>query len=256
MCPPDQPQHQDVLLIDDREDRVVVTLNRPSARNAINLEMIDSLHQVCAELERSPRFLVLRGSGGVFAAGADIRELRERGRLDALRGINSSLFERVARLPMPTVAVVDGAAIGGGGELAYACDFRIGTALTRFGNPEPGLGILAAAGACWRLTALIGEARAKEVLLTGRILKPDEALSWGLLTRLVDEGDDLDDVVDTFVGRMSAMDELALRLTKLVLHTPRDAHPVMDNVAQAVLFETQEKRDRMDAFLGKTGEQR
>jgi enoyl-CoA hydratase len=244
-----------VLLVDRRDDRLVVTLNRPAARNAINLEMIDALHEVCDGLERHPQILVLEGKGGVFAAGADIRELRERGRLDALRGINSTLFDRVARLPMPTVAVVDGAAIGGGAELAYACDFRIGTASTRFGNPEPGLGILAAAGATWRLAALLGEARAKEVLLAGRVLKPDEALSWGLLSRLVGEADDLAEVVDGFVSRMSAMDPLALRLTKLVLHMPRDAHPVIDNVAQAVLFETQEKRDRMDGFLNRTGNQ-
>lgn len=233
-----------------------MTLNRPEARNAINLEMVDALHEVCADLERTPRILVLAGSGGIFAAGADIAELRERGRADALRGINSSLFDRVARLPLPTVAVVDGAAIGGGAELAYACDFRIGTARTRFGNPEPGLGILAAAGACLRLVTLIGEPRAKEILLAGRILKPDEAFAVGLLTSVVAEGESVEAAVDAFLARMSGMDPLALRLTKLVMQAPREAHPAIDNVAQAVLFETQEKRDRMDAFLAKAGRPR
>lgn len=239
------------LIVEERDDHLKVTLNRPQVRNAINLELVGALHDVCGRLEADPQVLVLAGEPGIFAAGADIAELRERGRLDALRGINSTLFDRIAKLPMPTVAVVDGPAIGGGAELAYACDFRIGTPRARFGNPEVGLGIIAAAGACWRLGELVGEPLAKEILLAGRILNAEEAFAAHLMTRLVAE-DDLVDAVATFVSLLGRAEPLALRLTKTALQTPRDAHPLMDNVVQAILFETEAKRLRMTNFLDRS----
>src|SRR5579875_927299 len=105
------------VVVDDRApDRVRVVLDRPGTRNAIGRETVDALHDVCAALEREPRVLVLSGAGGVFASGADIRELRERRRDDALAGINSRLFDRIAALPLPVIAVVDGWALGGGAE--------------------------------------------------------------------------------------------------------------------------------------------
>jgi enoyl-CoA hydratase len=217
-------------------------------RNAIDAAMVADLHTVCAELERHPRVLVLTGGGGVFAAGADIRELRERNREDALAGINSGLFDRIARLPMPTIAAIDGPALGGGAELAYACDFRVATSRARFGNPETGLGIMAAAGACWRLRELVGEPLAKEVLLAGRILTADEARHAGLVNELVPE-EQLLAAADRLADRILKSAPLALRLTKLALAAPPGAHPRFDDVAQAVLFETEEKRRRMTAFL-------
>src|SRR4051794_15472400 len=113
------------LLLERREDRVVVTLNRPDKRNAIDADTVDALHTICAELEREPRLMLLTGgSDGIFAAGADIAQLRSRGRLDALAAINQGLFARIRALPLPTLAAVDGPALGGGAELAYACDLR------------------------------------------------------------------------------------------------------------------------------------
>src|SRR5258708_39755228 len=106
--------------------------------------MVRELHEVCAALEERPRLLLITGDGGTFAAGADIAELRERGRDEALRGINSRLFDRIARLPLPAVAAVDGPALGGGAELAYACDLRLATPAASFRHPEPCLSILAA----------------------------------------------------------------------------------------------------------------
>ena len=151
-------------------DRLVVLLNRPEVRNAIDQDMVDELHRVCAALEREPKVLIIAGSDGVFASGADISQLRERRRDDALQGINSTIFVRIAKLPMPVIAALDGFCLGGGAELAYAADFRIGTPGVRIGNPETGLGILAAAGASWRLKELVGEPVAKEILLAGVVL--------------------------------------------------------------------------------------
>ncbi|MFC6715860.1 enoyl-CoA hydratase/isomerase family protein [Branchiibius cervicis] len=236
------------VLLEQSGDRVVVRLNRPQARNAIDQEMVDALHSVCAGLEADPRIALIIGEGGTFAAGADIAALRDRRRAEALRGINSAVFDRIRRLPMPTVALIDGYALGGGAELAYACDFRIGTPMVKIGNPETGLGILAAAGATWRLAELVGEPLAKEILLAGRVLGADEALAVRLVTEVV-EADDLLPAGHRLADRIARNAPLAVQLTKRVFHAPREAHPLIDDIAQAVLFETQDKHDRMTAFL-------
>lgn len=238
----------EVLLVEEQTDRVVLRLNRPEARNAIDLSLVNALHDACAELEQNPRVALIVGSGGNFAAGADIRQLRDRTHSDALAGINSRIFDRIRRLPLPVVALVDGYALGGGAELAYACDFRIGTPRTKFGNPEPGLGIVAAAGALWRLRELVGEPLAKEILLAGRILDADESLQVRLLNRVA-EPEDLEDAGHELVDRVVKQSALALRLTKQLFHAPSEAHPLIDDIAQAVLFETQDKHDRMTNFL-------
>ncbi len=236
------------LQVEEHDDRVLVRLNRPEAKNAIDRQMVDELHQVCALLEQTPRIALITGSGGNFAAGADIAQLRDRRRDDALAGINSGIFDRVRRLPMPVIGLLDGYVLGGGAELAYACDFRIGTPDVRIGNPEPGLGILAAAGASWRLVELVGEPVAKEILLAGRVLKADEAQQLHLLTEVVD-ADGLLEAGNALADRIAAQGALAIRLSKAVFHAPREAHPFIDDLAQAVLFETEEKHDRMTAFL-------
>ncbi|MFI7602052.1 enoyl-CoA hydratase/isomerase family protein [Actinoplanes sp. NPDC049681] len=242
----------DTLQIEELDDRVVVTLRRPGSHNAINAAMVRELHDVCGMLEERPRLLLLTGDGGTFAAGADIAELRERGREQALQGINSRLFDRIARLPLPTLAAVDGWALGGGAELAYACDLRIASPTAVFGNPEPGLGILAAAGACWRLRDLVGASVAKQVLLAGRRLDAEDACRLGLVAEVVPAGDLLKRA-HALLDRMARSGPLALRLTKLVADAP-GGHPVTDDLAQAILFESDDKRSRMDAFLA--GERR
>jgi enoyl-CoA hydratase len=238
------------LQVESLEDRVVATLNRPEARNAIDAELVASLHELCARLERGDKALILTGGGDIFAAGADIRQLRDRTSYDALAGINSGIFDRIAALPVPTVAAVGGPAIGGGAELAYACDFRVVTPTTRFANPEAQLGIMAAAGACWRLQELVGEPLAKEVLLAGGFVSAETALAKGLANEIV-EPEELLPAAHRWVDRTQRSAPLALRLTKAALRAPRSSHPVFDNVAQAILFETEEKRSRMDAFLNK-----
>ncbi|SEH00181.1 enoyl-CoA hydratase [Nonomuraea solani] len=236
------------LIVEEAADRVVWRLDRPEVRNAIDRELVAALHEACAAVEEEPRVVLLTGEGPAFAAGADIAQLRERRRDDALRGINSKIFDRIHRLPMPTIALIDGYALGGGAELAYACDFRIGTPSARIGNPETDLGIIAAAGAAWRLAELVGEPLAKEILLAGRVLTADEARAVHLLNDVVEPADLLA-AGHRLADRIAARAPLATRLTKAVFHAPRGAHPFVDDVAQAILFETEEKRTRMTAFL-------
>ncbi|WP_102157324.1 enoyl-CoA hydratase/isomerase family protein [Zhihengliuella halotolerans] len=249
------------LLLTETDDRLDVRLHRPEVRNAIDQAMVDELHAVCAHLESTPKILILAGTAsqppteenpkgvkGIFASGADIAQLRERRRDDALAGINSTLFDRIAKLPMPVIAALDGYALGGGAELAYAADFRIGTPELRLGQPETGLGIMAAAGATWRLKELVGEPLAKEILLAGKILTGEDCLRVGLITDLV-PGDELIDAARALAGRIGAQDRLAVRLTKSVFHAPREAHPMIDTLAQGMLFESEEKFRRMQDFL-------
>ncbi|WP_435743385.1 enoyl-CoA hydratase/isomerase family protein [Microbacterium sp. PMB16] len=238
----------DALRIDERDDRIVATLDRPEVRNAIDQAMVDELHALCERLERSPRLLILHGAGGVFASGADIAQLRDRTSADARQSINATVFDRIRRLPMPVIAAVDGYALGGGAELAYAADIRIGTDRVRFGNPETGLGIIAAAGATWRLPEIVGHARASELLLTGRVIDGPEALMWGLLSAL-HAPDDLLPAAHALADRIAANDARATELTKRLLLTASAEHLALVGEIQAELFDSDEKRRRMTAFL-------
>jgi enoyl-CoA hydratase/carnithine racemase len=238
----------ETLVVTRSADRVVVQLNRPEVRNAINRQMVDELHQLCAELEVQPRILIITGSDGVFASGADIAELRERTSADALAGINTMLFIRVSELPMPVIAAIDGYALGGGAELAYAADFRIGTPAVKLGNPETGLGIIAPAGALWRLPELVGEPLAKEMLLAGRILGAEEALAAHLLTRVVEPGELLA-AAHALADEIAAKSVAATIQTKAIMRVDRGRHPQIDLNAQAVLFDSDDKRRRMTDFL-------
>lgn len=241
-------EYRSLLVDTDAADRLHIRLNRPESKNAINQTMVDELHAVCSDLEQRPRVLILSGTGGVFASGADIAELRERRSDDALAGINSALFVRIAALPLPVIAAIDGWALGGGAELAYAADFRVASTTARIGNPEVSLGIAAAAGASWRLAELVGEPLAKEILLAGRILTAEEALAVRLVTEL-HHADALIDAAHALADRITVADSLALQSTKALMRAPRDAHPQLDNEMQAVLFESEQKFARMTAFL-------
>jgi enoyl-CoA hydratase len=246
---PDWARGFSSLTVEERPDRLVVTLARPERRNAIDGWMVDELHAVCAELERAPRLLLLTGGAdGVFAGGADIAQLRERGRIEALAAINQGVFARILALPLPTLAAIDGPALGGGAELAYACDLRICTDRAYFGQPEVRLGILAGAGATYRLPSLVGEGLAKELLFTGRRLAADEALAVRLVSR-VTPPDELIDAAHAMLDEVSKGSHLALRLTKAAVDAPEAAHPQLELLSQAILFEDDEKHARMTAFL-------
>ncbi|WP_139416072.1 enoyl-CoA hydratase/isomerase family protein [Agromyces laixinhei] len=236
------------LLVERRGDRVVATLNRAEKRNAIDQATIDALHVLCAELEAVPRTLILTGADGVFASGADIAELRERRADDARAGINANAFVRLALLPMPVIAALDGYALGGGAELAYAADIRIATPELKIGNPETGLGIIAAAGASWRLKEIVGDARAIELLLTGRTIGAAEALEIGLVSGLHPAAELLA-AAHAIADRIARNDRAATIATKRVFRAPRPEHPAVDLAEQAVLFESPEKLRRMTEFL-------
>jgi enoyl-CoA hydratase/carnithine racemase len=237
------------LRITESDGVVEVVLDRPAQRNAIDARMVAELHAVCEALEHHPRLAIITGGAdGVFAGGADIAQLRERGRDDALAGINLRLFDRVRALPMPTIAAVDGYALGGGAELAYACDLRIVTPRTAFGQPEPRLGIIAGAGATYRLVRLVGESVAKQVLLGGVQISAARALELGLVHSIVEPARLLAAARD-LAAQMLQSSGIALRMTKLAVDAAPEAHPQLELAIQAMLFEDDEKYRRMSEFL-------
>ncbi len=235
-----------------------ITLHRPEVRNAIDLAMVEEIHAALADLEARDEVhaLVFAGAGGkAFASGADVAELRERRRDDAMKGINGTLFARVERFPRPTVAAVVGYALGGGCELALACDFRIAGASSRFGQPEVTLGIMAGAGGTRRLPALVGPAQARRLLYTGQVIDAAEALRIGLVDRVVPD-DAVPAAVEEWLAPVLAAAPEAVRATKRSLlawshGAQEDALAFLDKEAQAALFEHPDKFARMDAFLAK-----
>lgn len=250
--------HFQALKVSSLQDGEIILaqLHRPEVRNAIDHTMVTELHELCSELEENPRILIIAGcttdkGRGIFASGADIAQLKQRTRQDALRGINNMIFQRIAELPLPVIAAVDGFALGGGLELALAADFRVATAEAKFGQPEAGLGIMAAAGGTWRLRAAVGQTLAREILLAGRILSGEEALDYHLVTSLHEPAQLLEAATE-LAQKIAKQDPLAIQITKSVLAMPESAHPHVDNIAQAILFESPAKHQRMQAFLDRS----
>ncbi len=167
----------------------VLTLDRPEALNALSFALIERISEALVEVDRSDaRALVIVGSGErAFCAGADIAELTGRSLADQKRGaeLGQATFARLDRLRIPSIAVLQGYAFGGGLELALACTFRVATAQAKLGLPEVKLGLIPGYGGTQRLPRLIGEARAMEMILTGRTVAGEEALAIGLVNRIV-----------------------------------------------------------------------
>lgn len=226
-----------------------IGLNRPDKRNALDRAMVDEFAAALREARSTPCVLVVHSTTpGIFAAGADIAELRNRNADDALMAINAGLFEQLEAHRWPTIAAIDGPALGGGCELALACDFRVATSRAVFAQPELALGIMAGAGANWRLAQLVGIGTARRMLFAGARLDAPAALAAGLIEEIVEDVDAAAQVLGSAIATRSWR---ALELTKLALRSQRPATTTFDIAAQALLFDTEEKTQRMNAFLNK-----
>uniref|UniRef100_UPI003B3B91DF enoyl-CoA hydratase/isomerase family protein n=1 Tax=Nakamurella sp. TaxID=1869182 RepID=UPI003B3B91DF len=238
-----------VVRLQRRGPVTLLGLDRPARHNALDQAMVDDIDRVLLEIRSTPTVLVVHSTTpGIFAAGADIAELIERDADAALRGINAGLFDRIEAHRWPTVAAVDGPAFGGGCELALACDLRVGSPQARFAQPELGLGILAGAGANWRLPQAVGLPLARRMLYTGHVLDAEAARAAGLLDEIHPAAALLDRAIALAEG-IAQRPWRALELTKLALRAHRPATTSLDIVAQAVLFDGPDKRARMGSFL-------
>jgi enoyl-CoA hydratase len=235
--------------IEVRDEGVIrwIGLNRPDKRNAIDQATTNAFSAALDDARRQPCVLIVHSTApGIFAAGADIAELRERDADGALLAINAGLFEKLEAHRWPTIAAVDGPALGGGCELALACDFRIASPRAYFAQPELSLGILAGAGGNWRLAQAAGQQVARRMLYAGARLTAAEAVAAGLADELAD---DPPAAAVALAGKITQQSWRALELTKLALRSHRPATTTFDVAAQALLFGSQDKYDRMTAFL-------
>jgi enoyl-CoA hydratase/carnithine racemase len=205
----------DLVLIDRHADGVAtLTLNRPPM-NALSQALLRELRDAALALtdDAAVKAVVVRSAGKAFAAGADISEF---GDADAARRIGATFreaFDAVAAIPRPVIAAVNGFALGGGMELALACDLRIASERARLGQPEILLGIIPGAGGTQRLPRLVGPARAKELVWSGRQVGADEALATGLVDRLAPP-DQLDDAARAWAAELAAGAVVAMGLAK------------------------------------------
>src|SRR5690348_7055538 len=226
-----------------------IGLNRPDKRNAIDQATSDAFSAALDDARKEPCVLIVHSTTpGVFAAGADIAELRDRDADGALLAINAGLFEKLEAHRWPTIAAIDGAALGGGCELALACDLRVASDQAFFAQPEPSLGIIAGAGGNWRLAQAAGQQVARRLLYTGARLSAAEALAAGLVDEVAK---DPSAAAAAMAGKIARQSWRALELTKLALRIHRPATTTFDVAAQALLFGSQDKYDRMTAFLNR-----
>jgi enoyl-CoA hydratase len=233
-----------------------LTVNRPDVRNALDGATVAEMHQALEEVRaaRAPVLIVTGAGSHAFVSGADINAIRERRRDDALASINSRLMAAVEAHDSVTIAAVNGYALGGGCELALACDLRIAAVNAVFGQPEPAIGIIPGAGATQRLPRIVGLGRAKEMILTGARWDARQALAYGLVSEVVPLADLLPSA-RAMAERVLSLGPLAVRLSKLALNAsmqmPLGAGLLYESTAQAITFESRDKEEGTAAFLEK-----
>jgi len=233
-----------------------LTVNRPQARNALDTDTVEELHRALDEVRQAgATVLIVTGAGDkAFVSGADINAIRARSRADALASINSRLMSAVENHEAVTIAAVNGYALGGGCELALACDLRVASETAVFGLPEPTLGIIPGAGGTQRLPRIVGLGRAKEMILTGARWDAQQALAAGLVSEVVPAAELLA-AARRLAERVLALGPLAVRLAKMALNAssqmPLAAGLVYESTAQAITFDSKDKMEGTTAFLEK-----
>lgn len=244
------------IRVEVEEDGVaVLTFDRPAVRNALHLPMNHEIRAALGELATRDdvRALILTGAGDrAFVSGADIAELRDRTGEVALAAHNARLCDAIEAFPRPTIAAIQGYALGGGCEVALACDLRVAGRGSRLGQPEVSLGIIPAAGGTWRLPRIVGMARAKELIYTAAIIDAEEAGRIGLVNHVVDEGFALSKARE-LARAIASNSAIAVRLAKVAIDAGRESSQQtglsLEALAQAVLYDDDEKMRRMTGFL-------
>jgi enoyl-CoA hydratase len=243
--------------VDISESIATLTVDRPEVKNALDRDTVNDVRAALLALAADAEVgvLILTGAGeSAFVSGADINDIRARGRDDGLAAINSSLFAEIERFARPTIAAVNGYALGGGCELALACDIRIAAETAKFGQPELGLGIIPGAGATQRLPRIIGLGRAKHLILTGEIIDARQALEIGLVSALTPPGQ-LQIRARELAKRILRQGPLAARLAKAALNASArvdmDSGLLIETLAQAICYSSEDKLEGTTAFLEK-----
>ncbi len=246
------------LLFEIKGRVAIITMNRPSALNALNSELLMEMNAALDEVEKNPviKGVIVTGSGKAFVAGADISQMAGYGP-EAARDYMASaqkVFNRMEAIEKPFLAAVNGYALGGGCELALACDFRFAGEKAVFGQPEVNLGIMPGFGGTQRLPRLIGTGLAKELIYSGRNVKADEAVAIGLANRVC-PGETLMEAALEIMNTITAKPVVSLRGAKVSINRGQDAdlYKALELELEliALCFASEDQKEGMQAFLEK-----
>ena len=245
------------LKFEHNEGITVLKISAPKSLNALNSTILKELDDFVGHLDAQTRVLIITGDGEKsFVAGADISEMahlnepqgQEFGRLGA------QVFRRIELLPIPVIAAVNGFALGGGCELAMACDIRIASSKAKFGQPEVGLGIIPGFSGTYRLPKLIGQGYAKEMIYTGKVIRSDEALRIGLVNAVYEPAELMGKAME-MAAMMLKNAPVAIGLAKQSINEgydlDADAAIALENKLFGQCFATKDQKEGMDAFLNK-----
>jgi len=240
-----------------RDQIAWITIDRPEVRNALDLQTVNELHACLVEVNQSENagIVILTGAGEkVFVSGADIRSIRDRNKLDALKGINTRLCKAVEDCDKPVIAAVNGVALGGGYELALSCDIRICSDNAKFGFPEASLGIIPGAGGMYRMARIAGLGITKDLVLTGEIIDANRAFQLAIVSRVVTQAE-LTKTAQEIAQKILARGPLAIRVAKrslnLITQMSTESAMALESFAQGILFESEDKIEGTTAFLEK-----
>ncbi|HXW36324.1 MAG TPA: enoyl-CoA hydratase-related protein [Nitrososphaerales archaeon] len=233
----------------------IITLNRPEALNALNSKMVTELIHVLSDFEAddSVRCVVLAGSEKAFSAGADIKEMSGLSAVNvAMTGHFFPLWDKVGRFPKPIVGALSGFVLGGGLELAMSCDVLVASETTQFGQPEINIGIMPGGGGTQRLTRAVGKYKAMEMILTGERIGADEALTRGLVSRVVPKEHYLKEA-KKIATEISTKSPVAIRMAKMAVNKSMEMglKDGLDFERELfyLLFASEDKEEGMNAFM-------
>jgi enoyl-CoA hydratase len=234
-----------------------ITLNRPELRNALDLATLHELEKALDEWRYDPqvRVVMITGAGDKsFASGADIAQLNKRTMLEGLLPNMTATYRLIEMYEKPTIAAVNGYALGGGLELALACDIRVAALHAKMGLPELNLAIMPGAGGTQRLSRIVGKGRAMELILTGDLVTAEQAERIGMISRAVPQ-EELLPVAREYARKISAKGPLAVRLAKSVIHRgaelDMESALYLEKLAQTILLGSEDKAEGTQAFLDK-----
>ncbi len=247
--------HENILT--ETRDRVgLVRLNRPKALNALSHALLTELMDALAAFDLDPAIgaIVLTGDERAFAAGADIKEMASASPIEMLKSDRTAIFERIMQVKKPLIAAVSGWCLGGGNELALACDMVVASETAKFGQPEINIGVIPGAGGTQRLARAVGKAIAMEMVLNNRTLSAEEALHFGLVNRVVPRERYLEEAL-ALAAEIAARAPLAVRLGKqavnLAFESFLSAGLADERRLFYFLFASQDQKEGMAAFAEK-----
>ncbi len=245
------------ILVERVEGRIgLIRINRPKAMNALNAPLMREMADALSALDADPAVgcLVITGNEKAFAAGADIKEMAGASAVEMLTRDSISLWDRVADVHKPVIAAVSGWCLGGGSELALACDMIVASETAKFGQPEITIGVIPGAGGTQRLTRAVGKAIAMEMVLNNRTLTADEALRFGLVNRVVPVESYLDEAIK-LAREIASRAPIAVRLAKEAVNKAFEG-PLTEGLEHErrrfyFLFSTEDQKEGMAAFVEK-----